>query len=65
METFRVKIDDVHQKAINDISFNGKCYSVGHVAGLENSADLGSRGVLATDLKNDRLWWDGSKLLIG
>ena len=30
-----------------------------HVAGTDNPADLGSRGVSATLLKNSRLWWEG------
>ena len=37
----------------------------GHVVGQENPTDLGSRGVLATELKNDRLWWECPQWLIG
>ena len=35
----------------------------GHCPGTENSADLGSRGVLASKLKEDLLWWLGPKWL--
>ena len=31
----------------------------GHVGGKENPADLGSRGVTASQLKNNELWWNG------
>ena len=31
----------------------------GHCAGVCNPADLGSRGVLATTLKESRIWWHG------
>ena len=30
-----------------------------HVPGTENSADLGSRGVSATQSKESVLWWEG------
>ncbi len=30
-----------------------------HVAGAENPADLGSRGVSAAHLRDSRLWWQG------
>ena len=33
----------------------------GHVAGAENPADLGSRGVSATQLRESVLWWEGPK----
>jgi hypothetical protein len=29
----------------------------GHCPGIENPADLGSRGVFITELKNSDLWW--------
>ena len=52
------------QHRVNEILNVSNKDQWGHVAGLENLADLGSRGVLGTELKNDRLWWDGPKWLI-
>jgi hypothetical protein len=37
----------------------------GHCPGIENPADLGSRGVLITELKNSDLWWSGPSWLKG
>ena len=37
----------------------------GHCPGIENPADLGSRGVLVTELKNSSLWWTGPTWLKG
>ena len=37
----------------------------GHVGGQENPADQGSMGILATELKIDRLWWEGPQWLTG
>ena len=37
----------------------------GHVSGNENPADLGSRGVPASELKDSKLWWEGPKWLSG
>ena len=34
-----------------------------HCPGGENPADLGSRGVTATTIKNSRLWWQGPEWL--
>ena len=31
----------------------------GHCPGVENPADIGSRGVLASNLKVGKLWWEG------
>ena len=36
-----------------------------HCPTLENPADLGSRGVLAPQLKEDELWWLGPRWLTG
>ncbi len=30
-----------------------------HVDGLQNPADVGSRGILANELKQHKLWWSG------
>ncbi|XP_028404090.1 uncharacterized protein LOC114526763 [Dendronephthya gigantea] len=37
----------------------------GHCPGKENPADLGSRGVLVSELKNSKLWWLGPGWLTG
>ena len=34
-----------------------------HCPGIENPADLGSRGVAATTIKTSRLWWQGPEWL--
>ena len=31
----------------------------GHCPGVENPADIGSRGVIASQLKDNKLWWVG------
>jgi len=35
-----------------------------HVSGLENPADLASRGILAVDLLSSSLWWHGPEWLV-
>ena len=35
----------------------------GHVGGKDNPADLGSRGVTASQLENSELWWNGPQWL--
>ena len=35
----------------------------GHVAGKENPADIGSRGAVASELKDSNLWWNGPSWL--
>ena len=35
----------------------------GHVRGKENPADLDSRGVTASQLENNELWWNGPQCL--
>lgn len=37
----------------------------GHCPGVENPADLGSRGVAGTKLKGESLWWQGPSWLSG
>eukprot|EP00794_Sanderia_malayensis_P019302 gene19302-biopygen16181 len=44
---------------VNEILSLSKKESWSHVAGVDNPADLGSRGVTAIELKNSRLWWKG------
>ncbi|XP_028418532.1 uncharacterized protein LOC114543945 [Dendronephthya gigantea] len=36
----------------------------GHCPGVENPADIGSRGVVASQLKDNKLWWVGPDWLI-
>eukprot|EP00794_Sanderia_malayensis_P018333 gene18333-biopygen12280 len=47
------------QHRVNEILSLSKKESWSHVAGVDNPADLGSRGVTAIELKNSRLWWKG------
>ena len=35
----------------------------GHVSGLDNPADIGSRGATASELKSSKLWWEGPEWL--
>ena len=35
----------------------------GHVAGVDNPADLGSRGVTASHLRDSKIWWEGPEWL--
>ena len=37
----------------------------GHVAGIDNPADIGSRGVTASFLSASKLWWEGPEWLKG
>ena len=48
----------VHHRVNEILSLTSK-EDWAHVAGTDNPADLGSRGVSATLLKNSRLWWEG------
>eukprot|EP00794_Sanderia_malayensis_P006717 gene6717-biopygen5491 len=47
------------QHRVNEILSLSKKESWSHVAGVDNPADIGSRGVTAIELKNSRLWWKG------
>ena len=37
----------------------------GHCPGVDNPADLGSRGVSAVELLESKMWWKGPKWLCG
>lgn len=50
------RVSQIHQNLSFDHSWH-------HVVGLENPADLGSRGMSAADLKKSSLWWHGSSFL--
>ena len=47
------------QHRVNEILTLSSKENWGHCAGVCNPADLGSRGVSASTLKNSRLWWEG------
>ena len=47
------------QHRVNEILGLSSKEDWGHCAGVCNPADLGSRGVSASTLKNSRLWWEG------
>eukprot|EP00112_Aurelia_sp_Birch-Aquarium-sp1_P002538 Seg128.14 transcript_id=Seg128.14/GoldUCD/mRNA.D3Y31 product="hypothetical protein" protein_id=Seg128.14/GoldUCD/D3Y31 len=51
------------QHRVNEILRRTKKEDWGHVSGIENPADLGSRGVSASHLKDSKLWWEGPNLL--
>eukprot|EP00794_Sanderia_malayensis_P012361 gene12361-biopygen9857 len=51
------------QHRVNEILRLSKKEDWGHVAGIENPADLGSRGVTASYLKSSKLWWEGPEWL--
>ena len=51
------------QHRVNEILLLSRKEDWGHVAGAENPADLGSRGVSATQLRESVLWWEGPKWL--
>ena len=48
---------------VNEILRLTKKEDWGHVPGVENPADIGSRGVNASELKDARLWWEGPEWL--
>ena len=53
------------QHRVNEIlRLSGK-HDWGHCPGKDNPADIGSRGVLISELKNSSLWWSGPEWLKG
>ncbi len=44
---------------MNEILNLSKKEELGHVPGVENPADIGSRGSSPLDLKENALWWKG------
>lgn len=53
------------QHRVTEISKLSSKHDWGHCPGKENPADLGSRGVLISELKNSSLWWFGPEWLKG
>ena len=51
------------QHRVNEILSLSKKEEWGHVPGVENPADLGTRGVTAKYLKESELWWQAPKWL--
>ena len=51
------------QHRVNEILLLSRKEDWGHVPGVENPADLGSRGVSASHLNDSRLWWEGPEWL--
>ena len=51
------------QHRVNEILGLSKKEEWGHVSGVENPADLGSRGVTPEQLKESKLWWEGPQWL--
>jgi hypothetical protein len=50
---------------VNEIPRLSKKEEWGHCPGLDYPADLGSRGVSPSRLKESALWWKGSNWLLG
>ena len=50
---------------VNEILSMSSKTKWGHVSGTENPADIGSRGVNASQLKSSKLWWEGPSWLKG
>eukprot|EP00794_Sanderia_malayensis_P006427 gene6426-biopygen4756 len=48
---------------VNEILKASRKDQQGHVVGTENPADIGSRGPLAEQLKDNQLWWEGPSCL--
>ena len=51
------------QHRVNEILQRSQKKDWGHVAGKENPADIGSRGAVASELKDSNLWWNGPSWL--
>eukprot|EP00794_Sanderia_malayensis_P017243 gene17243-biopygen14837 len=51
------------QHRVNEILQKSKKEEWGHVSGVHNPADLGSRGATASYLKTSESWWEGPKWL--
>ena len=47
------------QHRVNEILRLSRSDEWGHVSGVDNPADLGSRGVTASQLRDSKLWWEG------
>eukprot|EP00795_Rhopilema_esculentum_P017366 gene17366-biopygen6317 len=54
---------DFGKHRVNEILSLSKKEEWGHVPGVENPADLGTRGVTAKYLKESELWWQAPKWL--
>ena len=52
------------QHRVNEILQLSKKEEWGHVPGVENPADLGSRGVNASQISESKLWWEGPEWLV-
>ena len=52
------------QHRVNEILKLSNKEDWGHCPGVQNPADLGSRGVTAATLSNSSLWWEGPEWLI-
>ena len=48
---------------VNEILKLTKKEEWGHVPGVEDPADIGSRGAKASELRDSKLWWEGPKWL--
>ena len=51
------------QHRVSEILKLSKKENWGHVGGTDNPADLGSRGVSASHLRDSKLWWNGPSWL--
>ena len=47
------------QHRVNEILRLSRSDEWGHVSGVDNPADLGSRGVTTSQLRDSKLWWEG------